>query len=107
MDTNMGESQRQSLEPRNSISEELRGHWAPTGAEPMERWMEVNYHKSSIAQCQRRMHIAASDDPKTVASSHVLSFLLVEVLGEDTHLVVLFLGLGGKERGQDRACDVG
>src|SRR6218665_1730662 len=42
MATNTGDSpgyQSQSLEPRNSPSEEVRGHWAPTGAEPMERWM--------------------------------------------------------------------
>ena len=33
MDTNTGES-------RNSPSEEVRGHWAPTGTEPMEQWMD-------------------------------------------------------------------
>ena len=43
MDTNTGESPRyqsQSVETRNSHSEEVRGHWAPTGAEPMERLMD-------------------------------------------------------------------
>src|SRR6218665_916021 len=43
MDTNTGESpgyQSQSLWPRNSPSEEVRGHWVPTGAELMERWTD-------------------------------------------------------------------
>ena len=43
MDTNTGESpgyQSQPLYPRNSPSEEVRGHWAPMGAEPMEQWMD-------------------------------------------------------------------
>jgi len=40
MDTNTGESpghQTQSQLPRNSLSEEVKGHWTPKGAEPMER----------------------------------------------------------------------
>src|SRR6218665_1565319 len=33
-----GRKPRISLWPRNSPSEEVRGHWDPRGAEPMERW---------------------------------------------------------------------
>jgi len=42
LDTNTGESpgyQSQSHLHGNSPSEEVRGHWTPTGAEPMEQWM--------------------------------------------------------------------
>ena len=40
MNTNTGESpghQSQSQKPRNSPSEEVRGHWTLTGAEPMDQ----------------------------------------------------------------------
>ena len=43
MDTNTGQSpgyKAQSLWPRNSPNEEVRGYGAPTGAEPMEQWMD-------------------------------------------------------------------
>ncbi len=43
MDTNTGGSpgyQSQSQQPGNSPSEEVRGHWTPTGAEPMDQWMD-------------------------------------------------------------------
>ena len=43
MDTNTGESpghQSQSKYLGNSPSEEEMGHWTPTGAESMVRWMD-------------------------------------------------------------------
>ena len=43
MDTNTGGSpgyQSQSQEPRNSPSEEVRGHWTSTGTEPMHGSMD-------------------------------------------------------------------
>ena len=43
MHTNTGESpghKNQSQSPGNSTSEEVRRHWTPTGAEPMEQWMD-------------------------------------------------------------------
>jgi len=51
MDTNTGKSpgyQSQSQLPGNLPSEEVRGHWTPTGAETMEQWMDSEAQRTIV-----------------------------------------------------------
>ena len=45
--------------PRNSPIEEVRGHWAPMGAEPMGQWMD-GWDAGAVHRDQTARHLCVT-----------------------------------------------